>query len=233
MFTSNPVQKRRWQEFLDNFSLESNLPDVMNVRYLVERKEQYEKDKAGLAGKYAPVFFSPDGASVVLQNSRVLPKAWLAPAVALVASSQETLGALQHPKFDPRALALVESAPPIQMADPRASALGSPGQARVLHYESTRIDLDAEPSMNSMLVLGEKYYKGWRATVDGKDTEIYPVDHVLRGIYLTPGKHKVEFLFDPTPFKIGKYLTLASFAFFLVMLAREFWLSRRCKDSVS
>jgi hypothetical protein len=32
-------------------------------------------------------------------------------------------------------------------------------------------------------------------------------------------------LFDPLPFKIGKYLTLASFAVFAVMLARE-WRSR-------
>ena len=112
------------------------------------------------------------------------------------------------------------------MASFNAVPPGSPGQVRVLRYEGERIDLDAEVAMNSMMVLGEKYYKGWRATVDGKQTEIYPVDHVLRGIYLTPGKHKVEFVFDPTPFKVGKYLTLASFAFFLMMLVREARLRR-------
>jgi len=227
LFTSNPVQKRRWQEFLDVFSLDSNLPDVMNVRYLVEGSAQYQKDKASLGAKYLPVFTSPDGATVVLQNSRVLPKAWLVPSAALVVSAQETLGALQNPAFDPRLIALVESAPPIPMANPNAPLPGSPGQVQVLHYEGARIDLDAEAAMNSMLVLGEKYYKGWRATVDGKATEIYPVDHVLRGVYLTPGKHKVEFVYDPTPFKIGKYLTLASFAFFLVMLVREYWWRRK------
>ncbi|HJV33565.1 YfhO family protein, partial [Geomonas sp.] len=82
-------------------------------------------------------------------------------------------------------------------------------------------------SANAMLVLGEKYYQGWRATVDGKSSEIYPVDYVLRGVYLTPGKHSVSFLFDPTPFKVGKYLTLGSFAVFAFALLRELLLRRR------
>jgi hypothetical protein len=226
MFTSNPVQQRRWQEFLDNFNLASSMPDIMNVRYLVEAREQYEQEKANLGAKYVPVFSSPGNGTVILENRGVLPKAWLVPAVALINSTQETLGALQHPAFDPRAIAIVETAPPIQMLNPGVQAQGSPGEVQVTRYEGERVDLDAGVAMNSMLVMGEKYYKGWRATVDGKVTEIYPVDHVLRGIYLTPGKHKVEFVFDPTPFKVGKYLTLVSFAFFLLMLAREIWLRR-------
>jgi hypothetical protein len=31
----------------------------------------------------------------------------------------------------------------------------------------------------------------------------------------------VRFVFDPLPFKVGKYLTLASFALFAAMLVRE------------
>jgi uncharacterized membrane protein YfhO len=63
--------------------------------------------------------------------------------------------------------------------------------------------------------------------VDGKEVEIQPVDHVLRGVYLTPGTHTVEFVFDPLPFKIGKWLTLSSFAFFALMLLREWQVRRR------
>jgi hypothetical protein len=227
MFTSNPVQQRRWQEFLDVFNVGSSMPDIINVRYLVGEKAQFEQDRAALLGKYSPIFVAPNGTTMILENRSVLPKAWLVPAAALVSSTQESLGALQNPAFDPRKIALVESAPPIPLAAPNAPVAGEPGQVRVSRYEGERIDLAADVSMNSMLVLGEKYYKGWKATVDGKGTEIYPVDHILRGIYLTPGKHQVEFVFDPTPFKVGKYLTLASFAFFLVMLAREYWMRRR------
>ena len=37
----------------------------------------------------------------------------------------------------------------------------------------------------------------------------------------------MEFVFDPMPFKIGKYLTLASFAIFAAALVREFLMRRR------
>jgi hypothetical protein len=36
----------------------------------------------------------------------------------------------------------------------------------------------------------------------------------------------VEFVFDPLPFKVGKWLTLASFGFCAIMLARELWVRR-------
>src|SRR6185369_11741281 len=118
LFTSNAVQQRRWQEFLDVFNMASSMPDLLNVRYLVEAKDQYEKDKAALAGKFTPVFEAPGDGTVVLENKSVLPKAWLVPSVALVNSTQDTLGVLQNPNFNPRQLALVESAPPIQLAPP-------------------------------------------------------------------------------------------------------------------
>ena len=225
MFTSNPVQQRRWQEFLDNFNTVSRMPDMLNVRYMLVTREQYEQDKAGLAGKFAPVAVPGSGA-VILENQQVLPKAWLAPVAVKVDSAADRLGALQSPQFDPRLVALVESEPPIRLSDPTRPPSGPPGQVRVLRYEGERIDLEAAVGINSLLVLGEKYYKGWRATVNGKQAEIFPVNHVLRGVYLTPGTHKVEFVFDPMPFKVGKYLTLLSFTLFAVLLGRELWLRR-------
>jgi uncharacterized membrane protein YfhO len=102
---------------------------------------------------------------------------------------------------------------------------------KVVRYEGDRVDIEAAPTRNALLVLGEKYYRGWHAAVDGKGVQIHPVNHVLRGVYLTPGTHRVGFVFDPIPFKVGKWLTLASFALFAVMLGREVWLRRVNKKS--
>jgi hypothetical protein len=45
MFTSNPVQKKRWQDFLDAYVLTSAMSDIMNVRYLVFSSQQYAEEK--------------------------------------------------------------------------------------------------------------------------------------------------------------------------------------------
>ena len=221
MFTSFPVQQVRWQNILDSFSLLSPVPDILNVRYLVYDTAQYRQEKAQLDAKYQQVFQSTDGKQVVVENRTVMPKAWLVPAVALVTDVRQTMGILLNPSFNPRAVAIVESPPPFPMANPETSVAFSQQTASVTTYEGDRIQVKVQAPQNALLVLGEKYYKGWKATVDGIPEEIHPADYILRGVYLKPGDHTVEFIFDPLPYKIGKWLTLTSFVIFALFLGWE------------
>lgn len=227
VFSSMPVQQVRWQEIIDSFSLNSSIPDMLNVRYLVMSADTYGQEKQQLSERYTPVFASPDNSEVVLENKNVLPKAWLVSSAFVVNSRMQTLQILQNPAFNPGQVALLESPPPIHLAAAAQSSSLAPGYVTVTRYEGERIDLTATTAVNTLLVLGEKYYQGWKAQVDGKDVVIHPVNNILRGVYLTHGTHKVEFIFDPLPFKIGKYLTLASFAVFAGMLMREWFLRRK------
>ena len=221
MFTPMPVQQRRWQEFLDTLSLTSVMPDIMNVRYLVMGAAEYEKDRAQLAAKYSPAFVSPDRGEVVLENRSVLPKAWLVPSVAYLKEPSDALSILQNPSFDPRKVALVEVPPRLAMTPSLQAGYLPPESVKVDAYSGGDIRITARVRQNALLVLGEKYYRGWKATVDGAPATIERVNYLLRGLYLTPGSHTVEFRFDPLPFKIGKWLTLCSFALFAVMARRE------------
>lgn len=231
MYTSNPVQHVRWQQFLDGFNVVGPMPDIVNVKYLIVSKEEYQNQMSQLGQKYVPVFTPPGSAAMVLENRSVLPKGWLIPSVAVVSYPSQRLAILQDPMFNPLLVGMVESPPPLALMEPtRAQPL--PQNVTATVYEGQRISLTASTPVNALLVLGEKYYRGWKAVVDGKSVEIVPVNHILRGVYLTPGNHKVEFVFDPLPFKIGKYLTLGSFALFAAMLVRERLLRRRGPESL-
>jgi hypothetical protein len=226
MYTPNAVQQVRWLNFINAFNLDSSMPDMMNVRYLVCGSEQYAAGKETLGGKYLTIFKSPDGSELVLENCAVLPKGWLVPAARVVTEPERALAILQDPRFDPRQTALVESPPPIPMADPGSKLTGNAGDVSVTRYEGNRISVTARAGRNALLVLGEKYFRGWNAAVDGKPVEIQPVNHVLRGVYLTSGDHRVEFIFDPFPFRVGKWITLVSFAIYAVFLGRELWIRK-------
>jgi len=228
MFIPMPVQQTRWQEYLDNFNLGSSMPDILNLKYLVLTADQYTQERTQLGAKYAPIFTAPDNSEVVLENRAVLPKGWLVPSVMLETNPVRRLAILQSPQFNPVKVALVESSPPIPLADPSSAPSPFPSQnVSIPVYKGEQIVVEATAPRNALLVLGEKYYKGWKATIDGRSAEIVPVDHILRGVYLTPGQHRVEFRFDPLPFKIGKFLTLGSFVLFAAMLVREWLLQRR------
>ncbi len=231
MFTSNPVQVARWQDFLDAFSFNSAMPDMMNVRYLVHNSRQYEQDRQSLGQRYRLVSTSPDASQVILENRAVLPKAWLSPGVLVATEPNQILGVMQNPSYNPLVFTIVERQPPIPMEAATMSLVAPAGMVDVTRFEPNDIDCNARVARNSLLVFGEKYHSGWKARVDGVPAEIHRVNYILRGIYLTPGEHRVELHFDPLPFKVGKYLTLASFAIFAVMLGREWWLRRRGEES--
>jgi uncharacterized membrane protein YfhO len=66
-------------------------------------------------------------------------------------------------------------------------------------------------------VLSEVYYPaGWRAYVDGQETEIYKADLLLRAIYLPEGEHRVSFLFRPWTFRVGLWISTLFLAGILV-----------------
>lgn len=217
------ISEKRYKEFLDNFSLVSRMPDMMNLKYLVMPSWEFES-QSGLGAKYSPVFVSPEG-SLVAENKTVLPKAWLVPQVVVVTDPGQRLGIMSgSPEFDPARIALVETPPPLPMG--AGASVAGAGTASVERYEPNRISVKASTEVNSLLVLGEKYYRWWYVDVNGKRAEIVPVNHILRGVYLPPGQHSLEFRFDPLPFKVGKYLTLGSFVLFTCLLIREWFLRR-------
>jgi len=73
------------------------------------------------------------------------------------------------------------------------------------------------------LVLNELYHPSWRAWVNGKPTEIYPTNVVMRGIVVPPGATTIELRYEP--FLVSWY-GLAIFAGGL-LLAGCAWLGFR------
>jgi uncharacterized membrane protein YfhO len=54
------------------------------------------------------------------------------------------------------------------------------------------------------------YEKGWKASIDGKKTDIFRVNYALRGLQIPAGKHAIEFKFEPQVIQTGSTITLFS-----------------------
>jgi uncharacterized membrane protein YfhO len=66
-------------------------------------------------------------------------------------------------------------------------------------------------SGNNLLVLNEIYYPaGWKAFIDGQETEIFKTNYFQRSIIVPKGKHKVEFKFYPETYYTGKKISIAA-----------------------
>ena len=61
------------------------------------------------------------------------------------------------------------------------------------------------------MFLSEVYYPaGWKAYIDGNETEIYKTDYLFRSILVPKGKHKIEFKFYPETYYFGKKISIGS-----------------------
>jgi len=122
--------------------------------------------------------------------------------------------------------------PPGQARPSDRSAQCDPGtEATVETYEPERVVLSADPERDAVLVLTDTWDPGWRATVDGQPATVLRADHALRGIRLGPGKHRIEFSFEPSWLLPGAIVSISSLAVMGLWAATPTrWLSRRLQS---
>ncbi|MCX7854433.1 MAG: YfhO family protein [Anaerolineae bacterium] len=132
----------------------------------------------------------------VYENLDVLPRAF----VVHRARTAETF----PPDFNPTAEIILEGG-----ADLDARP-GGPESVRITAYEPERVEIEVELTAPGYLVLTDADYPGWRAWVDGEEVPIVTADLLFRAIYLDPGRHRVEFRFQPRSLWLGGALSLGA-----------------------
>lgn len=92
----------------------------------------------------------------------------------------------------------------------------SAGEVLNVTIGASQIEADVVSSGEGFLVFCDTWFPGWRATVDGAETEILRANGVMRGIRIDRGSHRVEMRYRPRSLQTGG---LISFASVLVMIA--------------
>ncbi len=152
------------------------------------------------------------GDVVIYENTRVLPRAWLAAEVS-TQPDEATLGIVRTGKFpdgrewQPERTALLDA--PLEW---RRTGVDEARRAEITRYEPNRIDVRTESTEAAVLVLSENHYPGWQTSVDGRAVETLRVDYNLRGVALAPGAHEIRFVYRPKSALFGLLVSLLAAA---------------------
>ncbi|HEY5912162.1 MAG TPA: hypothetical protein VJA21_16280 [Verrucomicrobiae bacterium] len=106
-----------------------------------------------------------------------------------------TLKRLSSPSFDPARTVIV--APSGQNPLPGTNSAAAPGKVEITSYAPKHIVLKAEATAPSVLLLNDRYDPIWQVLVDGKPETLLRCNFFMRGVFLTPGSHEVQFRFQP------------------------------------
>jgi hypothetical protein len=197
----DPGVTRRYAEFIEwsgggdpanatqhgNFHRLHTLLSLLRLKYLVAREHGELK--------------------IVESEKPPLPRLQLVGSYRLARGRGEILRAMGEATFDPRREVILEQEP-----QPAPAAASSPGSARVVHAGTDFLDVEADLSAPSILLVTDAWASGWYAkALPGsaqRDYDIMPADYTLRAVPLQKGHHQLRLEYAPAGFRIGAIVSL-------------------------
>lgn len=181
----------------ETLGLKTSIPalDILNVKYLIVATRDGE---------------------LPVTNPFANGNAWFVSSVKTVASADDEMKSLTKADLKNEAVVNTKDFPEFKN---KAFVKDSTASIKLEVSKSNYLKYKTQNSGNGLAVFSEIYYpKGWNAYVDGKLTNHFRADYVLRAMEIPSGAHTVEFKFEPQVVKTGSMIALASSALMLLLL---------------
>lgn len=178
---------RRYQDLIDEHisKFNFNVLNMLNTRYFV------------VNGR--------DGKIGVERNPDALGNAWFIDSLIVVGNANEESDALNH--INTATTAVTDSsfasyASAFVPMDDEAAHIELTG------YKPNRLEYKSSANQRGTVVFSEIYYPhGWKAYVDGAESDIFRVNYVLRAMNIPEGEHEIVFEFNPESVRKGNMLS--------------------------
>ncbi len=205
------VKPRRMQQLFDYQIAKNNIEilNMLNVKYVIQTDST--------------------GSPIPSQNPNTNGNAWFVKSLKTVSSADAEMNFLD--KLDTKNVVVVnDEFVTITQFKGNTKTFQKDSLATISldSYKPNHLKYTSNNSNEGLAVFSEMYYKnGWKATIDRKETEIFRVDYVLRGIKVPAGKHKIEFKFEPQVVKTGSTITLISSIGMLLLLCGGIYFGKK------
>jgi hypothetical protein len=173
---------------------DARLLGLLNVKYILSSRP-LDDANLELVREFGP--------QRIYQNRKFLSRAFVVSAARTVPNVDDVLAAL--PTLEPGELVLL----PAQLPAPLIGH-HPPQEVNVISRRAGYFQLATERQSPGMLIVSETWAPGWRATDNGRPVGVLRADFALIGIYLAPGEHFIELVYDPPEWEWGWRISLAS-----------------------
>ena len=132
---------------------------------------------------------------ILYLNPDAMPKGYLIKELKKLKTPEDVVLYMNKPEFKPDSIAVTVDK---KLGSEKFSGKGT---VKLLNYEPNKISFEVKTDSTQFLVISEMYYPlGWHATVNGKETNISRVNHLMRGVKVPAGKSLVKLEFHPTTY---------------------------------
>ena len=209
----HPAKLRIYQDVLEKYlygSPNQGVLNMLNTKYIIVADQQTRQPRA-------------------IMNPEPNGPCWLVKNVKLVDDRVAAILAIGNTDLKDTAIMVKSTA--TNLIQPQWDSTAS---IKMTKFDNDTIEYETNGSGPQFAVLSEIYYPvGWNAYIDGKKTEYYNTNYILRGIPVPAGKHVVKFVFEPASVKSGiTIMFMASIAILIIFIGGLFmaWRQSRKKS---
>jgi hypothetical protein len=161
----------------------------------------YYLGAAALRPDQVEVYTSPVTGLKVFANPNAFPRVWSVHETRAITSEEDIVRELSAPRAELAQREFQFGIPPV------LATCAGPDDVQLLRRGSARLVIDADMKCRGMVVAGETFFPGWKATVDGNPTPIHEAYSMLRGVVVEAGRHRIEIVYRPASVYWGAALT--------------------------
>lgn len=161
----------------------------------------------------------------IYKNKYFLPRALDFYQVKNINKPEDFFTFLKGESFDSSKVVILEEAVNYQNKEPQKRA-----DILIEEYNDTEIELAVDFSEQGFLFLGNVYFPGWQAFVDGEPVKIYRANYTFQAIKVESGEHRITFVYESKFYKLGKNITLFTIFIFLLYFNLYLYYNKRRKD---
>lgn len=165
-----------------------------------------------------------ENGAFLYRHINTLPRIYAANSVSSTDSDDEALAYVLGDFFNPVARSIVTiSSPEFDVAVQQFESLDSASESArfsgaYLTYGNDYVSAQVRTDRPVMVVFGEMYYPGWRASVNGEDTKIWKTNYTFRGLVVDQGEHIIEMYYEPFSFRLGLFISLITLGIMVIPL---------------
>ena len=147
----------------------------------------------------------------VTENTDVFPRTYLVNKFTTVEYDKAQDLLLRNSNFDLRHNVIIENQLPSDDENSlKSSVLDENSSSTITSYSANDVKISVHSKGSALLLLTDTYYPGWKAYVDGKESDIYRADGLVRAVFVPAGNHIVEFSYMPKSFVIGVIISIVT-----------------------
>ncbi len=202
-----------------------NILDLLNVRYIIVptdgRFKKLLPDPEEFKKQMKMVY---SGEVVIYERPHVLPRAYIVRRVIFTPDKDKSLDFIKRLGLAAHEGVVITHAPDRKISSHiNALPIHDASSIKIIRSNPNDVVLQAEMKNAGLVVLSDAYHPDWKVYIDGKASEVFQTNYLVRSVFVPEGRHRVQFIFSPKSFYAGLAVSIVS----LLLLIGLFFLPNK------